>query len=606
MLDAFVYLNLPELEIANVKKFSPDLGKLILWCQSVLSYHILIHPFTYRNGKSNLDPNSDMYFFVTTMNIMLNRFYKFKRFLINMNIMNIPLGEYVFNLQHNREKFSETESLGKHLNEKMLANILCFLPYSSSYKLVLVNKKFKEGFKQGNDLILNEISKEIFYLKLQLSERLFKKLPVVFDHNIFSNYFLMVDDILNGDYFLSKEQLNDIKNIKKENPVFIAVAKVIVGILNEKVNKKVMPTGEIKYLYLDQLKTIVLNGTLSKALKNNNKLDIPLNKLNSLHDDLQNLLSFDKLEEIRKMNRGVAQLVNWIILVYEYHKIFNPFDFVSSDYITNRFDEEDLDIIKYFCQLMNYFRYNLKVKFRFSRNFEFKKLFEELKTFLKSQNVSIEGVFDTTPEYAKIAGIYFETKDQIPIGAKPAFFERILNESLKASVISKKRQEGTLTDNIGGNNLGTIREENSITEKMKENKSLNNNNNINNPNKENNKIQLLNHYAKSKPQKVMFNDIPNEIVIKQVLFYLDINSLPKLSICNKKTNECVKTHIFIRMHYLNKEKKLIEKDNSEIIDTIEAKRKEFYEEYEVEMPNKNHAINLMQTITNNVSKYKRI
>lgn len=53
MLDSFVYLNLPELEIENIQKYSPDLEKLILWCQAVLSYHVLIHPFTYRNDKCN-------------------------------------------------------------------------------------------------------------------------------------------------------------------------------------------------------------------------------------------------------------------------------------------------------------------------------------------------------------------------------------------------------------------------------------------------------------------------------------------------------------------------------------------------------------------------
>jgi hypothetical protein len=51
ILDAFVYLNLPELEYENVLKYSPEIANLIIWCQAVLSYHILIHPFTCRNDK---------------------------------------------------------------------------------------------------------------------------------------------------------------------------------------------------------------------------------------------------------------------------------------------------------------------------------------------------------------------------------------------------------------------------------------------------------------------------------------------------------------------------------------------------------------------------
>ncbi len=51
MLDSFVYLNLPELELENVRKYSADLEKLLVWCQAMVSYHILIHPFTIRNDK---------------------------------------------------------------------------------------------------------------------------------------------------------------------------------------------------------------------------------------------------------------------------------------------------------------------------------------------------------------------------------------------------------------------------------------------------------------------------------------------------------------------------------------------------------------------------
>lgn len=54
MLDCFVYLNMPELEASTIRRFSKDLEKLVLWCQAVVSYHILIHPFTLRNNKGNI------------------------------------------------------------------------------------------------------------------------------------------------------------------------------------------------------------------------------------------------------------------------------------------------------------------------------------------------------------------------------------------------------------------------------------------------------------------------------------------------------------------------------------------------------------------------
>lgn len=561
---------------------------------------------------ANVMPGSDLHTFVLVMNKMLDRFYKFKRFLINLNIMNIPLAEYVFNLQHNREKPVEQESPIKLLNEKQIASILSYLPYNSSYKYTLINKKWKEGFKMGVDLVIHEILKEIFYLKLQASERLYRRIPILFENNIFSNYFLMIDDILNGGdntMFLSKEQLNDIKNIKIESEIVKSVSKVICLILNEKVEKKIFVGGETKYLYLEKLKYLVLSGQLTKAMKNVNKLDINLNKLNTITEELSQYMTLEKLDEIKKVNRGVYQLLIWELLVYELHKTYNPFDFISNDFIVNRFEKEEVDIIKYYCEVMNYLKYNLKIKFKFNqgKGFEMKKLLDELKSFLSSQKMSLDIIFENSQDYSKIAKVYFETKDLIPPGAKPAFYERMFNEILKMNTKQIKQNQDSVNDvsgiytNIQGG-LGTIKEENSINLDKESHRiqPVGGNNPINVSGvyqKELNKIQLLSHLKGTKKKtNITFNDIPTDLVVKHMLFFLDINSLPKFSQTNKKANECVKTHIFIRLYFLNKEKKLIEQENSELINSVEEKRKEFFEEYEIEPPNKDHACQLMSMI----------
>lgn len=141
--------------------------------------------------------------------------------------------------------------------------------------------------------------------------------------------------------------------------------------------------------------------------------------------------------------------------------------------------------------------------------------------------------------------------------------------------------------------LGTIREENSMVEKLDKH-------NVSGVyQKEMNKLQLLTNINKNtKKQGISFNDIPQDIIIKNMLFFLDINSLPKFSMTNRKTNEAVKTHIFIRLFFLNKEKKLIEQENSDMISSIDEKRNEFFDEYEIDAPNKEHACQLINTITN--------
>src|SRR5690606_29000417 len=137
-------------------------------------------------------------------------------------------------------------------------------------------------------------------------------------------------------------------------------------------------------------------------------------------------MTIEKLEEVKKINRGVYQLLIWELLTYEYHKTYNPFDFISNDFIVNRFEKEEVEVIKYYCEVMNYLKYNLKIKFKINqgKGFEFNKLFDELKSFLTSQKMSFDILFENSQDYSKISNVYFETKDMIPPGAKPAFYER--------------------------------------------------------------------------------------------------------------------------------------------------------------------------------------
>jgi hypothetical protein len=102
ILEIFKLLNMPELEIDNIKKYSIDLSKLVTWCQGIVSYHIIIHPYIYRNRNDNIMlENSPEFNFILEIENMIEKFYKFKRFLYNLNIMKIPLADYVFNLKHN-------------------------------------------------------------------------------------------------------------------------------------------------------------------------------------------------------------------------------------------------------------------------------------------------------------------------------------------------------------------------------------------------------------------------------------------------------------------------------------------------------------------------
>ena len=635
MLNAFVFLNLPELEIDTIKKYSSDFAKLIVWCQAVVSYHILIHPYTYRNEKSMVSFGSDVYEFANKMNTMINRFYKFKRFLFNLNIVKIPLADYVFNLQHNRENVIQKESITKGLTDKNVGNILSYLPYVDSYKFISISKKFFNGFKHSIDYEIFEIMKEIYFVKAQAYAKIANKLPVVFTHNIFSNYFLMLDDILNSNCnelgmtfipFLSKEQLNDLKKIKINSNLVNTIAKVFCIMCDVKPERKQNAKGEIVLNYIDKLRLLVINGKILKMLRNINKLSFPDTKLKQLSKELAAYSSLPALEDVKKVNHGIYQLLIWELFVIEYIKNYNPFDFINLDYITNRYEQEEIDLIRYYIEILNYLKYHLKIKYHFSvknlassqtalanPSYGFSAIITRLKQYLTDQGMDANSdlIFDTTnPDYSKIATVYFESKDLIPLGAKPALYEKILSEIMASNEKEGALEEG-YEDSLINTNANVVNDTGSNEENV-----IDNSNQLSSIKEEVKKSKVLkNGVSKSKIKTVSmskdpifisskFNNdlpslsnLPNEIIVKSLLFYLDINSLPKFALVCKKANECIKTHIFIRLFFLNKEKKLIESENSDIISSIEGKRNEFFTEYEILHPQKDHAYNLMNQIT---------
>lgn len=184
-----------------------------------------------------------------------------------------------------------------------------------------------------------------------------------------------------------------------------------------------------------------------------------------------------------------------------------------------------------------------------------------------------------------------------------------INKTINNQLLSKQEEE----------ELGTIKEENSIiienkinidkfsktySNKNKNSTNINVSNNLtdkyNNPTKYNeHKINIMNYIDNSKI-KVDFNSLPNEIIIKQILFFLDISQIPYLSSLSRNINTCIKIHMFIRIYLLNKEKKLVEDNNQTIIKEIEKARQNFFKEYEIQCPSKDNALINFKKISFNV------
>ena len=658
ILKAFVYLNNNELSLKKLENYSLTFAKLIKWCQAVVSYHILIHPYTYRNKTSQIEIGSEVHKYVLFMDEIISKFYKFKRFLFKLGLVQIPLGDYVFNLQHNKSYIKENLDLSKIINIEIMGNIISYLPMEKSYKFINVNQLGVNSFKQSLNINCYKIIKEIILFKLNSCKNLIQIIPLIYKNNIFGKYFLMLDDILNSTIdssqfgtnfvpFLTKEHMNDIRNIKTNNQLINKICKIFCVLFNIKVEKKENKRGEIVPLYIKSVKLLATKGIIPKLMRYFDKLELNKKQLQILMKEIISLYENKKMMDIKKINKGIYQILIWELFLYEYLKEFNPFNFIDMKlFLKNIGKKEDIQIINYYLELINYLKYYLKFKYHFhSLNFSNKpeapsyefilmitKLFQEL----NNEKVDISPILDNlNTEKVKTANIYFENKELIPINSKPALYQKIMEEIF--NINEKLFNENLLNKEIGfpskeninnsiensnniSNNLGIIKEENTISIPICDNSKIQSkvndsnikvNSNEFNEENENNSIKNISYYYNNslidkncinknieRINNLNINDIPDGIIVKNILLYLDIKSICPFSLVNQKCNRCYKNNMFLRLLILDNHRKIFENVNEEYINSIKIKRNNFFQDYEIEPPSKEHGIQLICQLKN--------
>ena len=660
ILKAFLYLNSNELALNRIEKYSLPFTKMIKWCQAVVSYHILIHPYTYRNKTSQIEIGSEVHKYVLFMDKIISRFYRFKRFLFNLGLVQIPLGDYVFNLQHNKNDIREKFDISKMINVEIMSNIISYLPIEVSYKFINLNQFGVNSFKESLNINCYKIIKEIILFKLSSYKNLIQIIPLIYENNIFGKYFLMLDDILNSTLdsnqhgtnfvpFLTKEHMNEIRNLKSNNELINKVCKIFCVLFNIKVEKKENQRGEIVPLYIKSVKLLATKGIIPKLMRYFNKLELNKKQLKVFFKEIINLYENKKMKEVKKINKGIYQILIWELFLYEYLKEFNPFIFIDINQFLKKIqNKEDIQIIHYYLQLINYLKYYLKFKYHFhslvftnkpeAPSCEFilfiTKLFQEL----NNERIDISPILDNLNiNKVNAANVYFENKELIPINSKPALYEKIMdeiynineklnNENLFDKEFDFLQKENKNINNIenshnNSNNLGIIKEENTISipvgdytkNQSKANESSvkqnlnetreekNNNNSIkNNSYFYNESIMNINYTKQNIKRKniLNINDIPNEIIVKNILLFLDIKSVCPFSLVNKKSNKCYKINMFLRLLILDNHKQIFENINEEYINSIKLKRNKFYSDYEIEPPNKEHSLKLISQFKN--------
>ena len=168
----------------------------------------------------------------------IEKIYKLKRFLLYLKILQFKIGEYVFTIQYSNEHkknnnnnkynllkkklkkksfyYNNIDNIYDEINNyKIIGNILSYIPIKDNFKYMNISKSFFNGFKYNIDILLFSIIKEIYFFRFQSYDEHIDNIPLIYSHNIFSQFFLMLDNILNEpsvsySELISKEVVNEL------------------------------------------------------------------------------------------------------------------------------------------------------------------------------------------------------------------------------------------------------------------------------------------------------------------------------------------------------------------------------------------------------------
>ena len=689
--NALIHLNIIETYIEKIKRFSTYLYELNLWCKSIVIYYFLVHPYTLNDSKKNeLIKDKDTYEYITIMEQKINNFYLFKGFLENKKLLKPKLGEYIFNFDYDiKSVFNNSNNIKNNEKKlfkiiegeyKIMGNILSYLNINECLKFISFNKSCFYSFEESLNISCYNILKKIFILKYNTFNELYSLIPTIFENNIFSKYFFMLEDIVytnnSNIFFLIKDHINYIKNYKGDNELINTICKIFCILFNIKVEKIYNEDYSCVNLYI---KSVILfcvkENSLTKLIKYLNIFNLNNNKIKSFYEELTKIYTIDNIKKVKNINKGFYQLFIWELYIFEYIKQLNPFLLMDKDTILNRspnaLNEKQINIINNYMFCLEKLKKILKIKYHFknlffsknnSKSFTniIKELIEEMKTkriYNDNINYIIENYNKNQSNISKaffrcqktimnknnndISLMYQKIMEQIILinlemvkrtkhnnkiedtTKNESFYInyftsrkklKFFNVLPKNSNKNKKEVKSSERQKIINNNKFFFSKTNKVSNLRYDfnTKKIYPRNKLSFSNKEHQSEKLNSKIDLSSPEKLKLsfrqtnnihvniqkiNNIQDDIFITKILFFLSINEFPKFSLVNKRFIKLIKTHVYIRLFFLEKKKLSIEKKYSRIVYSIDEKRQKFYSEHKMSPPNLCHSCKLLSSLS---------
>ena len=379
---ARIYLNGIEKYLDKIKRFSPYLYKLNLWCKAVVECYFLIHPYKLTDSERNIlfKDDKEVINFAIFMDEIINKFYIFKGFLEEKKLIKTKLGDFIFNFDYKynnkRNNISVTKKDRWNLinDDKIIGNILSYLEMGERIVFINLNKLFYNGFQQSLNISCYNILKKIINIKYESFNDLYSSIPSIFENNIFSEYFFMLEDIVYPENknisFLTKDNINYMKHYKGNNELINTICKIFCIICNIKVEKSYNEEYMLVNLYIKSVILLCIKeNSLSNIIKYINIFNLNNSQIKTFYEEISKIYTIEQIKKVKNINKGFYQLLLWEFYIFEYIKQFNPFLLIDKDKIinhdSNSFNEKQLNIINDYISLMEKLKNTLKIKYHF-------------------------------------------------------------------------------------------------------------------------------------------------------------------------------------------------------------------------------------------------
>ena len=573
VLEAFEYLNMEELQVDKVTQFNASLGNLVRWCQSIVAYHIITHPYKLRNFRT-VPKDSELFEFVKRIDKKMEDFYAFKDFLLVTDKISKKTN-FAFNLRHTNFLQKAMNVNISSLGNKEMKAIFQYLTPKEVITTRLVSKRWADLINEHWGERLIQVLQDIEASKMANMKQLIPKLPALYEYGFFIKAVQMLDFMLYSDYlFFSRTHLEDIKGLKKFNETINNLFQALLLLLNIKPVRKMMPSGEMHIDYFSPIHELLVKKRFIPTLKKLDKYWIDYQMLIQLEEMLNNPEKKLSLKSVKVINIGLYQLLLWIRAVVMLNKLINPLLFMDVNYIKKRLLPEELLLVEDLNQAIESWKMMYSIHLRTNNGQStFESIIEQTKKNLASisEEFAVLGKWEASN---KIASFYFTAKDQIPPGAHPALVEKVLSEFFNEFKELDPFGFETIHFTLTGPVFNQQTEQSNVTaaDILKTVKTSKKNINID--------ASLLDH----------------KVMATSLLFYMEIGELRSCSLVNKHWNKGVKMHAILRAIKIIEETKEYQEDNRQISERIHEKRMNYHKDYELPAPTKESAIERMSVL----------